>query len=226
MEVFRLIVLLLLCLHISSVITSAFVIPSHHPVVASTGKQQHMLMAGFGSSKTSSKSTSKGKKKKATTNKLKPKKQWDRFMSDDLSSSDVIRVGVRVIDGSTWYEVGEIKTKDNQHTDAGIIKHRTLILDHARRMFPAEMAKVVANNLKYGYVKTINDDGDDEWTIANKIDDMPTDIDKMIGFRGYPDLTGFYSSSGKAATGDTKQDGYNKMKNKGITGITAYEVHD
>jgi len=223
MEVFRLIGLLLLCLHISSVITSAFVIPSHHPIVAaSTGKQQHMLMAGFGSSKTSS--TSKGKKKRATTNKLKPKKQWDRFMSEDLSSSDDIRVGVRVIDGSTWYEVGEIKTKNNQHTDAAVIKHRTLISDHARRMFPAEMAKVVANNLEYGYVKTTN--GDDDWTIANKIDNMPTDIDKMIGFRGYPDLTGFYSSSGKAATGDTKQDGYNKMKNKGITGITAYEVHD
>lgn len=225
MEVFRLIVLLLLCLHISSVITSAFVIPFQHPIVAaSTGKQQYttsLLMAGFGS-KTSS--TSKGKKKKATTNKLKPKKQWDRFMSEDLLSSDAIRVGVRVIDGSTWYEVGEIKTKNDQHTDAGIIKHRTLISDHARRMFPAEMAKVVANNLEYGYVKTTN--GDDEWTIANKIDNMPTDIDKLIGFRGYPDLTGFYSSSGKAATGDTKQDGYSKMKNKGITGITSYEVHD
>ena len=114
MEVFRLIVLLLLGLHSSSITTNAFVIPFHHPIVAaSTGKQQHMLMAGFGS-KTSS--TSKGKKKKATTNKLKPKKQWDRFMSEDLSSSDAIRVGVRVIDGSTWYEVGEIKTKDNQHT--------------------------------------------------------------------------------------------------------------
>ena len=215
--------LLLLCLHISSVITSAFVIPSHHPVVAaSTSKQQYttLLMAGFGS-KTSS--TSKGKNKKATTNKLKPKKQWDRFMSEDLSSSDAIRAGVRVIDTSTWYEVGEIKTKNNQHTDAGVIKHRTLILDHARRMFPAEMAKVVANNVEYGYVTTT--DGDDEWTIANKIDDMPTDIDKLIGFRGYPDLTGFYSSSGKAAF-DTNQDGYNKMKNKGITGITALEVHD
>ena len=225
MEVFRLIVLLLLCLHISSVITSAFVIPFQHPIVAaSTGKQQYtLLMAGFGS-KTSS--TSKGKKKKATTNKLKPKKQWDRFMSEDLSSSDAIRVGVRVIDGSTWYEVGEIKTKDNQHTDAGIIKHRTLISDHARRMFPAEMAKVGANNIEYGYVTTTDGDGDDEWTIANKIDVMPTDIDKLIGFRGYPDLTGFYSSSGKAATGDTSQDGYSKMKNKGITGITAYEVHD
>ena len=225
MEVFRIIGLLLLCIHSSSIITNAFVISSHHPVLVSTGKQQYttFLLAGFGS-KTS---TSKGKKvKKTTTNKLKPKKQWDRFMSEDLSSSDAIRVGVRVIDGSTWYEVGEIKTKDNQHTDAGIIKHRTLILDHARRMFPAEMAKVVANNIEYGYVTTTDGDGDDKWTIANKIDNMPTDIDKLIGFRGYPDLTGFYSSSGKAATGDTKQDGYSKMKNKGITGITAYEVHD
>ena len=222
MEVLRLIGLLLLGLHSSSVITSAFVIPSQNPVVVSIGKQQYttFLMAGFGS-KTSS--TSKGKNKKATTNKLKPKKQWDRFMSEDLSSSDAIRAGVRVIDTSTWYEVGEIKTKNNQHTDAGVIKHRTLILDHARRMFPAEMAKVVANNVEYGYVTTT--DGDDEWTIANKIDDMPTDIDKLIGFRGYPDLTGFYSSSGKAAF-DTNQDGYNKMKNKGITGITALEVHD
>ena len=222
MEVFRLIGLLLLGIHSSNIITNAFVISSHHPVLVSTGKQQYttFLLAGFGSKKTS---TSKGKKvKKTTTNKLKPKKQWDRFMSEDLSSSDAIRVGVRVTDTSTWYEVGEIKTKDNQHTDAGVIKHRTLILDHARRMFPAEMAKIT-NNLEYGYATTTDDD---EWTIANKIDDMPTDIDKLIGFRGYPDLTGFYSKSGKASTGDTKQDGYSKMKNKGITGITAYEVHD
>ena len=224
MEVFRLrlIGLVLLGLH-NSIPTCAFVIPSHHQLVPSAIKQQHTLMAGFGST---SPSPSKGKKgSKKATNKLKPKKQWDRFMSEDLKSSDAIRVAVRVVDGSTWYEVGEIKTKDNAHTEAGVIKHRTLISDHARRMFPAEMAKVT-NNLEYGYTTT--DDVNDsiaEWTIVNKIEDMPTTIDKMIGFRGYPDLTGFYSSSGKSATGDNKQDGYSEMKNKGITGITALEVH-
>ena len=178
-------------------------------------------MAGFGSTSSSSK---KGSKK--STNKLKPKKQWDRFMSEELKSSNAIRVAVRVIDTSTsWYEVGEIKTKDNAYTEAGVIKHRALVSDHARRMFPAEMAKVTDNNLEYGY-STTDDENDDEWKVVNKVENMPEDVDKIIGFRGYPDITGFYSSSGKAATDDTKQDGYGKMKNKGITGITALEVHD
>ena len=232
MEVlFRHVGLLLLGLLHSSILACAFVTPSQqHRVVLSTQKQHRTLilptslMAGFGTS------LSKGKKgsKKKTNGKLKPKKQWDRFMSEKLKSSDAIRVAVRVVDGSpTWYEVGEIKTKDNAHTEAGVIKHRVLISDHARRMFPAELAKAT-NNLDYGYTTTTDDeniDGED-WTVVNKIEAMPEDIDKIIGFRGYPELTGFYSSSGNSASGDTKQDGYGVMKSKGITGITSFEVHD
>jgi len=212
-----------LLLGLLTVFTGAFV-PAVQPLLTHQ-KQSTLefapLMAGFGAS------SSKGKKdsnKKST--KLKPRKQWDRYMSEDLKSADAIRVAVRVgAVEAKWFSVGEIKSKDNAYTEAAVIRHRALIGDHARRMFPAEVLAI--DNLDYGYTTDTDDNTEKcEWKAVGKVEAMPVDIDKMIGFRGFPDLTGFYESSGKAATGDTKQDGYNKMKSKGVTGLTALEVHD
>lgn len=227
---FRLIGLLLGLIHIA--LTDAFFVSPQH-LKLTTQQQQRTpalptLMAGFGAASSSSSSSSKGKNKKKDgskkSTKLKPKKQWDRYMSEGLKSADAIQVAVRVVGSKKWLSVGEIKSKDNAHTDAAVIRHRALIGDHGRRMFPAEVLAI--DKLEYGYATTNSSDDDHEWTVVEKGEAMPDDIDKMIGFRGFPDLTGFYSSSGKAATGDSKQDGYGKMKNKGITGITALEVHD
>lgn len=218
-------------------------------------------MGGFGAASSPPKkggkkvNTKKKDKKKrspssasSANNKLKPRKQWDRFISDDLKSSDSIRVAVRVVsssDGvfSMWYPVGDIKSKDNAHTEAAVIRHRTLIAEHARRLFPAEI--IPSDTLEWGYITTAitkitskhegdDDDCYEEWTIAGKVEVMPPDIDKLIGFKGLPDLTGFYaslkgSSSSNIAPGTNNasqsQNDYGSMKDKKITGHSPLEVH-
>lgn len=226
MEVFRIGGLLL---GILTVFTDAFVVPVQPQTLLPTQQQRAFvlapLMAGFGASSSKGKTTKKDNGKKST--KLKPKKQWDRYTSEDLKSADSIRVAVRVVERgpAKWFSAGEIKSKDNAYTEAAVIRHRALIADHARRMFPAEVLMI--DELDWGYTTDTDDDSEKcEWKVVGKVEDMPAGIDKMIGFRGFPDLTGFYSSSGKAATGDTKQDGYSKMKSQGRTGLTALEVHD
>ncbi|KAL7528907.1 hypothetical protein ACHAXR_002694 [Thalassiosira sp. AJA248-18] len=230
MEVFQLTGMLLALL---TVFSDAFVVPAAQPLLLTQQCRtlaSPPLMAGFGAA-SSAKSKGKGSKrdsdKKSSSTKLKPKKQWDRYSSDELGTADSIRVAVRVAErgSAKWFSVGEIKSKDNDYTEAAVIRHRTLIGDHARRMFPAEVLAI--DNLEFGYTTDKDDDSEKcEWKVVGRVEAMPADIDKMIGFRGFPDLTGFYSSSGKAATGNTKQDSFAKMKNKAITGITALEVHD
>mmetsp|Transcript_17723 Transcript_17723/g.25887 ORF Transcript_17723/g.25887 Transcript_17723/m.25887 type:complete len:229 (+) Transcript_17723:72-758(+) len=226
MEVFRIGGILL---GILTVFTSAFVVPTQPPHSLLTQQQRAFvltpLMAGFGASSSKGKTSKKDNGKKKAS-KLKPKKQWDRYTSDDLKSADSIRVAVRVVERgpAKWFSSGEIKSKDNAYTEEAVIRHRALIADHARRMFPAEVLAI--DNLDWGYTTDTDDDSEKcEWKVVGKVEAMPADIDKMIGFRGFPDLTGFYSSPGKAATGDTTQDGYSNMKSKGITGITKLEVH-
>ena len=226
MEVFRIGGLLL---GILTVFTGAFVVPTQPQPLLLTQQQRAFvlapLMAGFGASSSKGKSSKKDNGKKSI--KLKPKKQWDRYTSDDLKSADSIRVAVRVVERgpATWFSSGEIKSKDNAYTEAAVIRHRALIADHARRMFPVGV--LATDELDWGYTTDTDDDSEKcEWKVVGKVEAMPADIDKLIGFRGFPDLTGFYSSSGKAATRDTEQGGYIKMKSKGITGLTALEVHD
>ena len=225
MEVFRLAGLLLGLL---SVFTGAFVSPAQ-PLLLTQQQRASVLaplMAGFGASSSKGKGSKKDSGKNA--GKLKPRKQWDVFISNDLKTADSVRVAVRVLErGSAkkWFSVGEIKSKDNAYTEAAVSRHRVLIADHARRMFPAEVLTI--DKLDFGYTTDPVDDTEEcEWKIAGAVKDLPADIDKMIGFRGYPDRTGFYASSGKAATQDTTQDGYANMKNKGITGISRLEIHD
>jgi len=221
-------------------------------------QQPPLQMAGFGGDNNgmaSSSSSKKGKMKKGETSstgsKLKPRKQWDRFLSNELQTSDSIRVAVRVQvnvnenKNNKWLSVGEIKSKDNMYTEASVIRHRVLIADHARRMFPAEIR--INDKLEWGYNtdtntnsskeeedsknvnKNDNENSNDCWTIVRKLDEMPNEIDKLIGFRGFADPTGFYSSTGtfrSKASGNMKQTGYTSMQKKGIAGHSPLEVHD
>mmetsp|Transcript_3099 Transcript_3099/g.3580 ORF Transcript_3099/g.3580 Transcript_3099/m.3580 type:complete len:236 (-) Transcript_3099:29-736(-) len=230
-EVFRLTGLLLGLLTFFT--TDAFFVPQKQQQPLLLVQQRAFFsaplqMAGFGAS---SKKGKASKKDSGNTKKLKPRQQWDRFISDDLKTSDSVRVAVRVVpvpaslSPDKWFEVGEIKSKDNAYTEASVIRHRMLIADHARRMFPLQ---ILANDkLDWGYSyssDTENRDAECEWKIAGKIENMPGDIDKMIGFKGLPDPTGFYSSAAITSM-NTDQTGYNSMKSKGITGHHPLEVH-
>eukprot|EP00545_Synedropsis_sp_CCMP1620_P007664 CAMPEP_0119013778 /NCGR_PEP_ID=MMETSP1176-20130426/8936_1 /TAXON_ID=265551 /ORGANISM="Synedropsis recta cf, Strain CCMP1620" /LENGTH=226 /DNA_ID=CAMNT_0006966895 /DNA_START=90 /DNA_END=770 /DNA_ORIENTATION=+ len=199
------------------------------PATVSTSALQ---MAGFGAA-----APKKGKGTKKKDIKLKPKPQWDRYVGDDLKASDSVRVAVRVVESTAptgadndvcWFEVGAVKSKENAHTEAAVIRHRLLIADHARRMFPL---KILANDkLEWGYSTAEQQEGDDEdavvdWIVAGKVEDMPDDIDKLIGFQGLADPSGFYAfSKGLADTSTTAS--FNNMKNKGIVGHSPLEVHD
>jgi len=132
-------------------------------------------MAGFG----------KDSEKKEI--KLKPKQQWDRYKSDDLKGSKIVRVGVHVIDGEAgvveWKEVGTVKSKDDSFTEIAVIRQKALIADHSRRMFPLQI--FAKDTLEWGYMQG------EEWLVAGKAA-MPDDIEKLIGFQGLPEPTGFY----------------------------------
>lgn len=236
--------------------TSAF-IPQRSSAIISPSTTDASLctplfMAGFGGGGGSSSSKKKSKKtNKATTkkpsNKLKPRKQWDRFI--DLKAADPVRVAVQTTNGDDesskkWYEIGEVKSKDNEFTEAAVIRHRLLIAEHARRMFPVQI--LAKDTLEWGYSTTeaaavVADDDTvatttttadtTNWTVVTSAPaNTPDGVDKLIGFRGHPDPFGFYSSSQKGLkAGDThamSQTGYLGMKGKGITGLTALEIHD
>lgn len=223
--------------------TDAFAPPQqHHPILRVTAPAPALSMAGFGGGASSKKKkSSKNKKTKnddTQQQKLKPRKQWDRYLGDELKDADSVRVAVRVLgkDKPKWFEVGAVKSKDNAHTEAAVIRHRMLVADHARRMFPLQI--LAKDKLEWGFSTTAADNKQDgtvaeddttEWTIAGKVEQMPEDIDKMIGFKGLPDPTGFYGYSkgaGLKAGDSMDQAGYLNMKSKGITGHTGHEIHD
>ena len=210
------------------------------------------FMAGFGGSSSSSSSSKMKKKMKPKKNKsdatttttstsqpLRPRKQWGLFLGEDLKNADPIRVAVRVAsrrstDHQKWFEIGAVKSMNNAFTDAAVIRHRALITDHARRMFPTQIfAKDV---LEFAYTTAIptgeslkrdnttnnsNDGGNEEWTVVGKIEQMPDDINNRIGFKGLPDPSGFYAFSegtGLKAGDSTEQTNYLNMQVKGVTG--------
>mmetsp|Transcript_51366 Transcript_51366/g.60037 ORF Transcript_51366/g.60037 Transcript_51366/m.60037 type:complete len:252 (-) Transcript_51366:87-842(-) len=165
-----------------------------------------LQMAGFGGGASAKKGGNKKNKKDTINLKLlKPKQQWDRYTSSAMKGFDSIRVAVRVVrtinsdttDEGSWLEVGAVKSKENAYTEAAVIRHRVLIADHARRMFPLQV--LAKDKLEWGYSTTAARDEDEdvvvEWTVAGKVDDMPADIDKLIGFQGLPEQTGFYARS-------------------------------
>mmetsp|Transcript_24206 Transcript_24206/g.28526 ORF Transcript_24206/g.28526 Transcript_24206/m.28526 type:complete len:242 (+) Transcript_24206:5-730(+) len=200
---------------------------THHPVpppILSQHEQHHAIrisslqMAGFGGA-SAKKGGTKKNKKELTLKPLKPKQQWDRYTSDAMKEFDCIPVAVRVVrtinsatttttNEGTWLEVGAVKSKENAWTEAAVIRHRILIADHARRMFPLQV--LAKDKLEWGYsttatvYSTTRDEGDViEWTVVGKVDDIPADIDKLIGFQGLPERTGFYAPSESKGIGQT-----------------------
>lgn len=133
-----------------------------------------LQMAGFGAS-------DGDKKKKDKV--LKPKRQWNQYNA--MKGSKSIPVAVRVVDSADWLEVGAVKSKDNANTEAAVIRHRVLIAEHSRRMFPVQVLS--KSKLEWAY----KDDNDD-WVSVGKVE-MPSGIDKLIGFEGLADPSGFYA---------------------------------
>ena len=233
---FRLLLLLVVSSLASFPTDALMVAPLGQRHASTVSSSTSIGMAGYGGASSSS---SKKKKKKTSTESskkpLKPRKQWGLFLGDDLKDADTIRVAVRPLSGigkNKWFEVGAVKSKDNAHTDAAVIRHRSLINDHARRMFPTQ---ILANDkLEYGY--TAADDGDsnddaseEDWTLLTKVEQIPENIDTIIGFKGNPDPSGFYAfteGTGLKAGDNTDQHGYLNMKSKAITGHTGHEIHD
>lgn len=86
------------------------------------------MAGGFGgsSSKTSNKNNSSNNSKDAI--KLKPKQQWDRHV--DLKA-DKFPVAVRKVESpdTEWLTVGTVKSQDNAHTAAAVVRQRALIAD-------------------------------------------------------------------------------------------------
>jgi hypothetical protein len=183
-----------------------------------------LSMAGFGAAP----SNKDSKKTKAA--KLKPRQQWDRYA--DLKDSEKFRVAVRVIgsadvdgdvDANKWLEVGSVKSQNDDYTEAAVIRHRLLIAEHSRRVFPIQIsAKDSKDKLEYAYFKG------EEWVmVAGKVDmpELNFSIEKLSGFVGLPEDSGFYTRSTEALA-DNSVKGYANMKKKGIVGFIGMEVHD
>lgn len=86
-----------------------------------------LMMAGFGGGTGSSSNRSK---KNTQEVKLKPKQQWDRFTA--LKKETRYPVAIRKTgdnDASSWLEVGAVRSKDNQYTEASVVRQRGLIVD-------------------------------------------------------------------------------------------------
>ena len=208
------------------------------PLQQQRRRATQIFMAGFGGASPPKKNNKKNKTDSTKRQPLKPRKQWGLFLGNDLKDADTIRVAVRPIattdsNNKKWYEVGAVKSKDNAHTDAAVIRHRSLINEHARRMFPLQI--LAKDTLEYGYTTTAAGSDKEEastaeeWTLVAKVDQMPDDIDTRIGFKGNPDPTGFYAftdGTGLKAGDSTDQQGYLNMKSKAITGHTGHEIHD
>jgi hypothetical protein len=191
-----------------------------------TSTSSSLPMAGFGAAP-----SNKDSKQKAT--KLKPRQQWDRYA--ELKDSEKVRVAVRVsgsadnvdvdgdnVDAKKWLEVGSVKSKNNEYTEAAVIRHRLLIAEHSRRVFPLQISAKDSkdNKLEWAYSKAEGE----EWVMVGKVD-MPEDIEKLSGFVGVPDDSGFYTKSTEPLA-DNSVKGYANMKKKGIVGFIGMEVHD
>jgi hypothetical protein len=212
---------------------------------SSSSPSSSLSMAGFGAAPSGSNSKKDSKKTKAA--KLKPKQQWDRY--GELKNSEKVRVAVRVIgsaqpaspstmeandvdvDGDVdvdaklkWLEVGSVKSKNDAYTEAAIIRHRLLIAEHARRVFPLQVSAKDKDKLEWAYFNG----EDEEWVmlvVLASSNNMPDDIEKMSGFEGLPDPSGFYTRSTETLA-DNSVKGYDNMKKKGIIGFIGMEVHD
>jgi len=143
-------------------------------------------MAGFGGGATEK--GKKGKKSGGTALKsLKPKSQWDRYLS--LKTATSFKVGVRKVDGDEWLDVGYARSDSNEFTEIAIARQRAIIAEHARRVHPLQVSP--KDMLEWGYY----DESESVYVSVSKdvCDNLPNGIEKKIGFEGFPDVkTGFY----------------------------------
>jgi hypothetical protein len=153
-----------------------------------------LQMAGFGAA------PKKDGKKKSES--LKPKKQWDRYLA--LKTSEGFAVAVRVVvdasaststsdaDKIEWMQVGIVRSKGNAYTEEAVMRQRLIIAEHARRVYPTKI--FVKDTLEWAYLNK-----NDQLMVVGKSLfgnlEMPADIEKMIGFVGLPDKSGFYMRS-------------------------------
>jgi hypothetical protein len=146
-------------------------------------------MAGFGSSSSS-------KKKKGSDNssvKLKPKAQWDKYMS--LKKSQSVQVSVRVVQSNSdqngeWLQVGRVKSENDEYTEAAIVMQRGIIAEHARRLYPLKI--LPKDTIEWGYAAS---EEDETMKVVDKsaIEMVNDGIEKKIGFQGKADpATGYY----------------------------------
>lgn len=191
------------------------------------------MVSGFGASNKKNNKKKGGSSNSKKDIKLKPRQQWDRYV--DLKASESVRVAVRIIDinidsseqeeeqQQQWIHVGAVKSKDNAYTEAAVIRHRVLIAEHARRICPLQIS--AKNKLEWAYSSS-SDDSDaavtpeekqQEWVLAGKVENLPEDIDKLIGFEGLADPTGFYARSTEKLGYRSVADFDNMMK-KGTIG--------
>mmetsp|Transcript_29532 Transcript_29532/g.45078 ORF Transcript_29532/g.45078 Transcript_29532/m.45078 type:complete len:241 (+) Transcript_29532:90-812(+) len=172
----------------------------------STPVTSTLLNAGFGGGGGGGMSSKKkgGKKSKNASSssagiKLKPKPQWDRY-GKELKKATATVVAVRVANDGTddkgdWYEVGRIKSEDNQFTDIAVAMQRGIIAEHAKRLFPLQFT--AKDKVEWGYSGAGPDVAPEQgdWVVVDKsvANDAPSGTEKKIGFEGKPDAgTGFY----------------------------------
>lgn len=154
-------------------------------------------MAGFGAGSPSSKKSGGGKKKGgsggASTLKLKPKTQWDKYKS--LKSESSVNVAVRVAnegsEAGQWFDIGTVKSEGDEYTEAAVALQKGIIAEHAKRLHPLQF--LPKDRVQWGYAS--NDDDDDFIAIDEKMASSPG-TEKKVGFEGNADPTGFYAKVG------------------------------
>jgi hypothetical protein len=129
------------------------------------------------------------------------KQQWDRYLA--LKTSEGFAVAVSVVDLTStptptsdsqieWLQVGIVRSKGNAFTEEAVMRQRLLIAEHARRVYPLKV--LAKDTLDWAYLNK-----DDQLVVVGKSlfgkVKMPADIEKMIGFVGLPDKSGFYMRS-------------------------------
>jgi hypothetical protein len=185
--------------------TDAFLIGpgASRRLTATATTTSSLQMAGFGAA------PKKGDQKK--TKELKPKQQWDRYSA--LKTAEAFAVAVRVVDSTSaasessstpasdemegWMQVGYVRSKGNVYTGEAVTRQRLLIAEHARRLHPLKVG--AKDTLEWAYVNKDEKVVTVGKSLFSKLD-MPADIEKMIGFVGLPDTSGFYEKSALTIT--------------------------
>lgn len=172
-------------------------------------KNPFILFAGFGN--TNKKSIAA---KKSTGAVLKPKAQWDRFLDlkQDGSSSchNTLRVAVRKMGTEEWLEAGRVRAKDDslEGLIAAVTVQRSLIAEHAKRLFPLRIQSKDKIEWGYSLIETSDTSSASSSSyipinVKQVMEEIQDDVDyKVMGFEGTPDVaTGYYCNYGQGMMG-------------------------